>query len=242
MEPFFFGKQREMFGAFHPAQGLPREHGVLIAAPLLNEGIRAHFVLRQIAERCASSGYDVLRFDYSCLGNSPGDSANASLEDWSQDIITAADELLAVCGSSPRTVVAGRFAANLVSELVDSGCIERLILWDPILSGEHWLANLYEHQSNLREAFRRKLAEPDREFSGHRTHENFVADLKARAIVSYDAPVIAAVISQHYCHLDALERITGDIDQVEFDCGWQKKKSAILYPADIVESLCDRLI
>ncbi len=242
MEPFFFGQQQQLFGAFHPAEGIPKQRGLLIAPPLLHEGTRAHFALRQVSERCAAAGFDVLRFDYGGQGNSPGPSCRYSVQDWQDDLIAAADELTAISGSGVTHIVAVRFAASLVSVLVATGKIEKLVLWDPILSGEDWLAHLYEHRGNLRESFRNALADSDREFSGHETSANFLVDVRSWQGLQPADVMSFAVTSKNYRSTGALQRTITETEHVEFDCGWQNDTSAILYPSEIIQWICRKLI
>ena len=241
MEPFFFGQQQELFGAFHPAEGIPKQRGLLIASPPLHEGTRAHFALREVANRCAAAGYDVLRFDYCGQGNSVGRSADYTIRDWENCALVAADELQEISGSRVVSAIAVRFAAHLVAPLAATRDLQSLVLWDPLLAGEDWLTLLYEHRSNLHERSRAALADSDREFSGHETGPSFVADLRGRKGFDIGQARVSAVISDDYRHLDVLQRVTQDIEQVNFDCGWQNDTSAILYPTDIVQWICSRL-
>ena len=82
VEGFFFGEKQQLFGMFHPSNGRPRDHAVVLCPPLFHEYFRAHFALKKIATDLASSGYDVVRFDYSGTGDSKGDleAAKAALE------------------------------------------------------------------------------------------------------------------------------------------------------------------
>ena len=242
MEPFYFGANNTLFGAYHMAEGMPRRHAVLIAGPLLNEGIRAHFALRQVANRCAAAGYDVLRFDYTGLGNSRGSSADSSLEDWSADIVVAAGELARISGSPTRTLITTRFASNLAAELTKTTQIDRLVMWDPVLEGGHWLEMLREGQEKLPARLLNLIEDQDREFMGHITSATFVAGLEARLAVSLDVDSRSAVISRGYRHLGTLEAITDDIQQVDADCRWQANTSDVLYPIDVINAICARLM
>ncbi len=241
MEPFYFGTNNALFGAFHMAEGMPRRHGVLLAGPLLNEGIRAHFALRQIAGRCAAMGYDVLRFDYRGLGNSNGSSAEMTLDGWSSDMLEAARELARVSGVETRTLITVRFAANLAGMLLEQTAVERLVMWDPILQGDHWLALLREGQSKLPSKLRNQIPDPDREFMGHATGTTFVSELEARPPASVNGAAASAVVTADYRHLTALRAITNDVEQVDADCRWQANTSDVLYPIDVINSICTRL-
>jgi pimeloyl-ACP methyl ester carboxylesterase len=241
MEPFYFGRRQNLFGAFHPAEGIPKQLGVLIAPPLFHEGIRSHFALRQISERCAAAGFDVLRFDYSGQGNSSGQSSDYTIQHWQDDLIAAADELTDISGSQVAHVVAVRFAANLVCALTAAREIERLILWDPLLSGNDWLYHLYEHRAGLRESLREALADTDREFSGHATYANFREDLMSMPDFQPRSGKVSAITSKGYRNTEPLRQIAEDTEHVEFDCGWQNYTSSILYPTEVIQWICRKV-
>src|SRR5690606_39802076 len=94
IEPFYFGADSRLFGIYHPADGPASGQAVLIAPPLLNESMRSHFALRQIALKLSATGHNVLRFDFSGTGNSRGSPADFRPADWIDDIGLAGQELL----------------------------------------------------------------------------------------------------------------------------------------------------
>lgn len=241
MEPLFFGKCQQLFGMYHPAQGTPRGHGLLIAGPLLNETIRSHFALKQVAERCAAKGYDVLRFDYSGLGNSPVRTTEVMLEAWVADIVEACRELKALSGSKTKAVVAVRFSANLVSELADHCDIDRLILWDPLLTGTQWLEHLLEERDNLPAHLHAQISEDTRQYSGHEVGDGFADALRSRDLVRPIAGEVSAIVSRDYRHREVLETLTQSIEEVESDCAWQGNTNSVLYPTEVINAVCNRL-
>jgi hypothetical protein len=241
MEPFYFGKNSSLFGAFHLAEGNPRRHGLLIAGPLLAEGIRAQYALRQIANRCAALGYDVLRFDYAGLGNSCARACDASIAIWSENIIEASDELQNAAGSDIQSVVAVRFAANLVDELSQERSIENLIFWDPLFGGKHWLDHLREGQRNLPDDWLESVEDLDREFMGHFLHTNFVDELVSRHISTPRAGRLSAVLTDGYTPLEVVRSITTEVKRVDADCLWQGIATEILYPVEVIDAICDQL-
>jgi pimeloyl-ACP methyl ester carboxylesterase len=241
MEPLFFGKYQQLFGIYHPAQGSPRGRGLLIAGPLLNETIRSQFALKQIAERCAAKGYDVLRFDYSGHGNSPVRTTEVMLDALVADIVEASRELEALSGSKTKAVVAVRFAANLVSELFDYCNIERLVLWDPLLTGTHWLEHLLEERDNLPAHLRAQISEDTSEYSGQEVGDGFADALRSRDLIRPIAGEVSAIVSRDYRHREVLETLTQSINEVESDCAWQGNTSSVLYPTDVINAVCNRL-
>ncbi len=142
VEPFFFGEQRQQFGIFHPPLGAENGQGVLICPPLLDEQIRAHWTLREIAEQLARSGYSVLRFDYRGMGNSLGSSCNTSIQSLQEDIQQAYQQLKRLAGRDVYASAIGtRLSAALLysSDLTD---LERIVSWDPLLTGRAWLDSM----------------------------------------------------------------------------------------------------
>jgi pimeloyl-ACP methyl ester carboxylesterase len=146
MLPLFFGSaERRLFGVYETAQ---RRGDVARAVLLCNswgtEYLNAHRSLRVLAQRLCAAGFDTLRFDYFGEGDSGGETEDADLGGWKQDIATAIAELKAM-STAPRVVVLGlRLGASLASEvaLASAGDIDRLVLWDPIVNGAHYLTEL----------------------------------------------------------------------------------------------------
>ena len=240
MEQFYFGKGSRLFGMYHVAEGIPRKQGILIAGPLLNEGIRAQFALRLVADRCAALGYEVLRFDYAGMGNSLGRPSNYTIDHWQQDIITAAGELADVSGVEAKTLLCVRFAANLAAKVSQSLRFDRLLLWDPVLTGGDWLAELREARKSLPKLLMDSGGQDD-EFSGHVVNPDFIEDLVARDISGFNTESVFAVISRDYRREDQLRRFSGNTTTVESDCRWRTGASEVLYPGDVIESICSQL-
>jgi alpha/beta superfamily hydrolase len=71
--PVQFGPDEGLrFGWFHPPQGEWRRTGVVLCNPIGDDLVRAHRPLRHLAERLASAGFAVLRFDFDGTGHSAG--------------------------------------------------------------------------------------------------------------------------------------------------------------------------
>lgn len=78
------------FGYLHPAGG---DVGIVVCGPWAYEALCAHRMLAEFAEQLAANGYPTLRFDYPGAGNSRGDLAHRSVEDWIASVSAAADAL-----------------------------------------------------------------------------------------------------------------------------------------------------
>jgi uncharacterized protein len=160
VRPFFFGETAEpLLGLHHPATGAhPRRRGVAILNPFGDEYLRAHRPLRQLADRLAACGFDVLRFDYFGCGDSAGEDEQGRLARWLQDAAAAVEELEALSGSARVALVGVRLGASLAVQLAARRPgVEQLVLWDPVADGARYLAELEAaHATCMRENARRR--------------------------------------------------------------------------------------
>jgi exosortase A-associated hydrolase 2 len=142
---FFGSTERRLFGVYEPAQ---RRADVARAILLCNswgaEYLNAHHSLRVLAQRLSAAGFDTLRFDYFGEGDSGGETTEADLEGWKQDIATAVNELKAMSSASRIVLLGMRLGASLAAEVAPAlaSDIDRLILWDPIINGSSYLTEL----------------------------------------------------------------------------------------------------
>jgi pimeloyl-ACP methyl ester carboxylesterase len=82
----------------------------------------------------------VLRFDYSCTGDSAGDSIDATVEAWLEDVDWALDELKDTAVSESVSIVGLRMGAALAALASRKReDVAHLVLWDPIVSGREYL-------------------------------------------------------------------------------------------------------
>jgi alpha-beta hydrolase superfamily lysophospholipase len=135
----------ERFGAYHPpAAGLARSEAVLLCNPFGQEAIRAHRLLRILAERLARQGLAVLRFDYFATGDSDGDDAQGTLTDWIDDVIAADRELARRSGAASVSWVGLRLGATLAALASSraSTAPRGLVLWAPVTDGPSYLREL----------------------------------------------------------------------------------------------------
>lgn len=142
MNPFYFGSsQRPLFGVFSHAKGTDRAPwSVLLCYPAGSEYMRAHRAFRQMNTLLNRAGASVLRFDYSCTGDSAGDSAEATVESWLEDIDWAMDELKDNADTETFSVAGLRMGATLAALACRSrDDVKHLLLWDPIVSGSTYL-------------------------------------------------------------------------------------------------------
>jgi exosortase A-associated hydrolase 2 len=140
VNPFFFGTgQRRLFGIYEAGT----RGAIVLCHPFGQEYLRAHRSTRQLASQLVRAGFHVLRFDYFGTGDSGGDMTDGDLARWQGDVETAIDELKDTSGQSQVTLIGLRLGAALAAATaVRRSDVERLVLWDPVVSGEPYLSEL----------------------------------------------------------------------------------------------------
>jgi len=148
MNPLFIGTaERRLFGLYEPAassRGKPR--AAVLCYPWGMEYIYAHRSMRQLASRLAAAGFHTLRFDYFGTGDSSGDMDQANLVGSNSDVEAAIETLKDIAGTSKVVLIGLRVGANIAANVATrhKSEVEALILWDPIISGEHYVETLQE--------------------------------------------------------------------------------------------------
>ncbi len=150
----YFGDRR-LLGALHLAQRLqPKSSAVLLCNPFGEEASRSHRTFRVLATQLERAGYSALRFDYTGTGDSAGSSEDVTVAGWLEDIEAAAARLQAASGAARVSIVGLRFGATLAALATLRGALRprQLVLWDPIVLGRTYLAELAaQHQAYMRE-------------------------------------------------------------------------------------------
>ncbi len=166
MQLYYFGSGRKpLFGVYHPAhEATRRSDCILLCPPIGTELLRSYRAFRQLATQLSKAGYHVLRFDYYGTGDSSGDCTEGDLEQWQEDIATAAEELCDMAGVKQVSVVGLRLGATLAAKYAKSNPLSRLVLWEPVTDGPAYLedriaADLwYETEIDHKATMERKLA------------------------------------------------------------------------------------
>lgn len=145
MNPFFFGNSdKQLFGVHHPPEGDEVRDGAVLLCPSLgHEYIAAHGSLTQLGHHLARSGLHVLRFDFYGTGDSAGDIGDASLDQWVEDVETAAQELRDTSGARKVSVVGLRVGASIAALAGARGLdLFASVLWEPVVNGGEYLEGL----------------------------------------------------------------------------------------------------
>ena len=117
MNPFYFGpSDRPLFGLFTRArESAPDAGAVLLCYPVGSEYMRAHRAFRQLNTLLNRAGFHVLRFDYSCTGDSAGEGVDARVSKWVDDVGWAIEELQDTAMVDRVSLVGLRWGATLAA-------------------------------------------------------------------------------------------------------------------------------
>lgn len=140
--PVVFGSaERPLAGRLHePVSAVVG--AVLLCNPFGYEENCAYRTFRMLAQRLAERGFEVLRFDQDGCGNSWGGATDPDrLPRWIGSCTQAID-FLSARNRHPVRVVGLRMGAALAVLSSTRQTIERLVLWDPVVSGKRYLRAL----------------------------------------------------------------------------------------------------
>lgn len=153
-EPFYFSTSgKPLFGCYHaPVPGFRRDCGVVLCYPMGEEYVRFHRAYLQLAGYFSNAGFPVLRFDFYGCGDSAGDCEQGEIGQWLDDISTAIGEIKNRCDIGNICLVGLRLGGSLsMMAGTESGGIDSMVLWDPVVEGRAYIEELLEwHQDLLR--------------------------------------------------------------------------------------------
>lgn len=152
MKPFYFGTAaKPLLGLLHAAARTSESRrAVVVCPPFGPEYMRAYRALRELAHRLAAEGLCTVRFDYYGTGDSSGREEEGTPEQWLDDIEAALVEAQEASGGGSLSIVGLRLGATLAM----LACrrrpdIDRLVLWDPVVVGRTYLAELVDRHNAL---------------------------------------------------------------------------------------------
>jgi len=153
--PTFFGTP-PLFGVYHPSTSPnPRDAAVLVCPSIGHEHTRGHRAIQILCDVAARAGFSAMRFDYTGVGDSAGALEAARVDLWCDDVLRAAEELVARSGAKTVHLVGLRLGAALAVSAVQRGGLKfsrpigSVVLWDPLLSGRDFLEQARVFQDRI---------------------------------------------------------------------------------------------
>lgn len=144
-EPLWLGgPPRCLYAAVHrPEPDKAARCGVVFVPPLFHEQPRSRRFLTEVASGLAALGLPCLRFDFHGTGDSSGSGEQLDFASMHADLDAAVAALSAEAGLERVTLWAWRGAALPVWSWLNQGAtVDRMVLWEPIVDGAHWLGEL----------------------------------------------------------------------------------------------------
>jgi len=133
---FRFGGDRDLFGAFHAAdEAAGADLAVVLCAPFAEEKKCSYRTFVQAARTFAAAGVPCLRFDYFGTGDSEGEFRDFSPLRAVRDIGAAAGRAREMAGVSRVALLGLRLGGALALAAARDSSADRVILWQPVLSG-----------------------------------------------------------------------------------------------------------
>lgn len=135
-EPIFFdGARRRLFGMWREGAS-----PVVLCPPTGEEYAPALRGLRLLESRLARRGFATLRFDWSCAGDSQGDGADATWEEWVMDVGAAIDEARRRSGAATVTLLGVRLGGSAAAvAATQRDDVARIALWEPVTLGRDFV-------------------------------------------------------------------------------------------------------
>ena len=230
VESFFFGSDDHLFGMYHPPIGHARNHGVVVCAPLFHEFYRSHLALRQVAIGLAQKGYDVLRFDYSGIGDSKGDIPQDMFNVWSAEIGVAMAEIRQLCGCKNITLFTTRFSASL--GLPWRPTAARYVCWDSIPDYMDYMRQLdATHSASLAE--HRTMSSDEK---NQHTEGDFLGTRWSRKAVS---EMLAAFAARSDAKIQGVD--PAKLVDIQSDVNWVSASLKMIYAHETVKQISDAI-
>jgi acyl carrier protein/NAD(P)-dependent dehydrogenase (short-subunit alcohol dehydrogenase family)/pimeloyl-ACP methyl ester carboxylesterase len=239
----YFGKGDARIFAIHhpPGDGGGGEVLTVICPPLFNEYMRTHLALRELAITLAEKGQHVLRFDYRGTGDSASDLDKVTVSDWLEDISLAVCEGRALCSASDVRLLGVRGSALLVVRSTSAhGNVQRIVLWDPVVSGTEFLDALHRIQRRMtvqdpsREE--REARESTYDYGGYRLSKRMVQEFHALDQAEFRSVPEGKLRIVSSSEADVqLRGVPHDI--ARFACNWETDPENLMMPKPVLECL-----
>lgn len=252
VEPVYFGRDgAPLFGCFHPAQAPVREGSALvICQPFGQEYIRCHRLLRVLAATLARSGLPVLRFDYYGCGDSRGDGEESTLARCEADVGEAVRFVRGRARATSVDLLGLRLGAAIALRhaALRRGQIGRMVLWDPVVRGEDFLASMRAQSDRFGKWMegvfgrpaRQAESEGPRDFIGFRMSEGLIDELRALDLLQVEESPCRRVLVLDNGEDPAASALRDRLAAVGVNADLERRKSPRIWLAEPYQGLVPR--
>ena len=177
-----------------PATGKARA-AVVMVHPFAEEKKFSHRVLVNLSRELARRDVASLRFDLSGCGDSFGESADRTLDDWLYDIDSACNQFELHHQPAPIVVLGLRLGATLaLAAQSDNPWAKALVLWEPVISGRKYIDEI------LRRRMIKEMMTTGKKATGR---EQVLAQLDADGFLDLDGIAVGRQLIEDISALDA---------------------------------------
>jgi len=141
MQPFWATCNNRRLAAIW-RQGAASEQVWILCPPFAEEEKCARRILTEIALDLQRAGHSSLLFNFSGTGDSEGDFANATLENWRDEIVAMCELAQHRKPNAKIHLLGVRLGASLAAQVAEKCAVENLVLLEPVLDGKAYLAQL----------------------------------------------------------------------------------------------------
>jgi hypothetical protein len=254
MHPFQFGSSNKtLYGTYHPPLTKKmRDTCVLLCPPIAYEYQQSWWAYKQLANRLAKQGFPTLKFDYFATGNSQGETHEGNIDQWQDDISAAAQTLLDQSGKKKLALVGLRFGATLAALSLKKLNPSVSVLWDLIISGEHYLKELNAiHQQKL-EIMGHPPSSHQNEYHGYIFSDSLITEIQAIDLLKYESwinnqteiTLLSPPKNRSHQHLATHLKDNGysiNAKNLEDISKWEDLKSmeSFILPSNTIKTICD---
>jgi hypothetical protein len=197
---------------------------------LFHEYYRTHYAIKRIAVELSGKGYDVLRFDYSGMGDSLGELPADLFNTWSSEIGDALTEIRDLSGCTGISLITMRFGAALGLPWQDK--VDRYVCWDAIPDHRDYAEQLEATHS----AVLAEHATLTCEEISHHTTDDYLGTGLPRILVSHALAEFAARSDVEWRDNSSVQRIDG-----QSDTDWVSPSLKRVYAHDTVTRVVDAM-
>ncbi len=195
---------RELVGVLHHAASDRPHAAVVVVHPFAEEKKFSHRVLVNLARELARRDVATLRFDLSGCGDSSGDTADARLVHWREDIASACAQMTGRA-DAPLVLMGLRLGATLaLAHAADATPTPTVVLWEPIIDGGKYIDQI------LRRRMIKEMMTTGKKATGRKA---VLAQLEAAGYLDLDAIAVGRGLIEDISSLDAqglAKQFTGD--------------------------------